>query len=108
MNRRGFLRALAQATVGAAVVYSFPSIIVPQNLALIEHINLTTSAEIWPKLIDDLFFQETPFLARMRMRISDSPEFGFGFHGFIGDKNSGLYVPQADITFKGLEDPAGA
>jgi hypothetical protein len=32
MNRRSFLQLLGQATASAAVVYSFPSIIVPKNI----------------------------------------------------------------------------
>lgn len=32
MNRRGFLGLLGKAAAGAAVVYSFPSIIVPKNI----------------------------------------------------------------------------
>lgn len=32
MNRRRFLSLLSQATVGATVAYSFPSIIVPKNI----------------------------------------------------------------------------
>lgn len=36
MNRRRFLSLLSQATAGAAVAYSFPSIIVPKNTQPIE------------------------------------------------------------------------
>jgi hypothetical protein len=32
MDRRGFLSLLGQAAVGATVVYSFPSIVVPKNI----------------------------------------------------------------------------
>lgn len=55
MNRRNFLKFLATATVGTGVVYSFPSIIVPKNIS-----------EVYPKAIDDFFFQETSFDAYLR------------------------------------------
>lgn len=34
MNRRRFLELLGAATVGSTVAYSFPSIIVPRNIAV--------------------------------------------------------------------------
>lgn len=80
MDRRSFLKFLGAASAGATVVYSFPSIIVPKNIDLI---NLVTQREIFPKLIDDFFFQETPLFAYLRdsvvMRILDDPEYGFGY-----------------------------
>lgn len=38
MNRRRFLSLLGQATVGATVAYSFPSIIVPKNIQPFTHL----------------------------------------------------------------------
>lgn len=35
MDRRGFLKLLGQASIGAYVAYSFPSIIVPKNIKYI-------------------------------------------------------------------------
>ena len=36
MDRRGFLSSLLRATAGAAVAYSFPSVIVPKNIIPVE------------------------------------------------------------------------
>lgn len=69
MNRRNFLRFLATATVGTGVVYSFPSTIISKNIQVVSNINtinLITKKEIFPKLIYDLFFIESPFLSRLR------------------------------------------
>lgn len=82
MNRRSFLKFLGTATVGTGIVYSFPSIIVPKNISssllelpewtglpaetIVSQVNLITQREIYPKLIEDFWFQESPFLAYMR------------------------------------------
>lgn len=83
MNRRNFLKFLGAASAGATVAYSFPSIIVPKNIEVIDQINLITKTEIYPKLIEDFWFQESPFMSHMRkqpfMRIIDDTEYGFGY-----------------------------
>lgn len=81
MNRRNFLKFLGVASVGATVAYSFPSIIVPKNIITLDevssdlllkdgtslsYINSIIQKEIWPKVINDHFFTDTPFLVRMR------------------------------------------
>jgi len=81
MNRRSFLKCLGTATVGTGIVYSFPSIIVPKNIekaivtvsddpnfgfgfmSYADKINLVTRKEIYPKIIEDWYFKETPFVA---------------------------------------------
>lgn len=63
MNRRRFLELLGMATVGGAVAYSFPKIIVPKNIQVVG---------------ETIFFIDTSQV----FRIVDSPEFGFGFSGF--------------------------
>lgn len=86
MNRRGFLQFLGMATVGAGVAYSFPNIIVPNNIEVVSSldiIDLVTKREIYPELIKDIFFQENAFF--VRMRISDSSQYGFGFSNFKSD-----------------------
>jgi hypothetical protein len=66
MNRRRFLELLGMATVGGAVAYSFPDIIVPKNIEAISQINLISKNEIYPKLIEDFWFQESPFFAMLK------------------------------------------
>lgn len=61
-SRRDFLKFFGVATVGATVAYSFPSIIVPQN---IDAINLVIRREIYPELIRDFWFQESAFFAKL-------------------------------------------
>src|SRR5688572_10397462 len=80
MNRRGFLGLLGKAAAGAAVAYSFPSIIVPQNAGevvaydietandLISELNLVTRREIFPRVINDCFFSDSPFLSYLRSK----------------------------------------
>lgn len=71
MNRRSFLRTLGLAAAGGVVAYSFPSIIVPRNIInpveascdLLSQLNAVTIREIYPELIRDVFFRDTPFLA---------------------------------------------
>lgn len=71
MDRRGFLKFLGKATAGAYVAYSFLSIIKCNNLILPEEIptsfisqlNAITKREIYPKLIEDLYFTESPLFA---------------------------------------------
>lgn len=65
MNRRNFLKFLGVASIGASVAYSFPSIIIPKN---IDTINLITQREIFPKLIDDFWFQESSFFIYLKSR----------------------------------------
>lgn len=65
MDRRRFLELLGMATAGSVVAYSFPSIIVPKNIDLIDQINSVTIKEIFPKRIDG-FFRESNFLAYLR------------------------------------------
>lgn len=78
MNRRNFLGFLGKAAVGGAVAYSFPKIIVPKNIELIDQINLITKKEIYPSLIEDIFFNESPWFARLRdtyvQAMSSGPE----------------------------------
>ena len=66
MNRRRFLEMIGMATVGGAVAYSFPEVIVPQNISHIVAINKTRN--VGPSFV---------------MRVVDNPEYGFGFTGFI-------------------------
>lgn len=72
MDRRGFLGLLGKAVASATVAYSFPSVIVPKNLGEvvvvddIATINSITRQELWPKLIEDYWFTETPLFARLR------------------------------------------
>lgn len=86
MNRRGFLSSLGLAIVGTGVAYSFPDIIVPKNIvgqdglllrisddpefgfgfSGIQELNRITLKEIYPKMINDYFFLDTPFFARMK------------------------------------------
>jgi hypothetical protein len=88
MNRRSFLKFLGTATVGTGIVYSFPSIIVPKNISssllelpewtglpaetIVSQVNLITQREIFPKLIEDFWFTETPFFAYLRKNAMES------------------------------------
>lgn len=78
MNRRGFLQLLGMAAAGSTVAYSFPTIIVPNNievvedLSLIEQLNTITKKEIYPALIDDLYFTQSPFISYLRDTIDCS------------------------------------
>lgn len=82
MNRRGFLKFLGVASVGATVAYSFPSVIVPQNIIIpseyfatdpvfdvLSELNRVTIEEIYPRLILDVFFTKTPFDKFVEARI---------------------------------------
>lgn len=40
MNRRDFLNWLGKAAVGGAVAYSFPKVIVPKNIVIVENVLL--------------------------------------------------------------------
>ena len=56
MNRRRFLSLLGQAAVGAGVVYSFPSIIVPKNIQPIGLPYFTRDASgLFPGMITSTF-----------------------------------------------------
>lgn len=77
MNRRNFLKFLGAASVGATVAYSFPSVIVPNNIILVEPIipvskfnlaelNEIVRREIYPRVIRDHFFKDTPFFTYLR------------------------------------------
>lgn len=77
MNRRNFLKFLSAASVGATVAYSFPSIIVPKNIELVkavipatifdlDEINRITREEVYPRVIEDYFFNDTPFISYLR------------------------------------------
>lgn len=81
MNRRGFLSSLSLAIVGTGVAYSFPDIIVPKNIISLEEIygdgiiqgqlsaiNIVTLKEIYPKIIEDLWFTELPHTKAFRMK----------------------------------------
>src|SRR5437762_6855796 len=57
MNRRFFLQSFGLATAGGIVAYSFPKIIIPKNI--VEPINLVGKKEIYPEIINDLFFSNT-------------------------------------------------
>jgi len=79
MNRRNFLQFLGAATIGSTVAYSFPSIIVPKNIITLKEvatdylseINLITKREIYPKLIEDFWFDESPFFSYLRKNLHD-------------------------------------
>lgn len=81
MNRRRFLELLGSAALGSGIVYSFPSVIVPKNTSSSSIVfrvvddpvyefgfsgyersdfNKAVIAEIYPKLIDDIFLIDTP------------------------------------------------
>lgn len=70
------------ATVGATVAYSFPDIIVPKNIATINQINLITRNEIYPKIIEDFWFQDSLFFAKLKnvytevIKINNEPNLG--------------------------------
>lgn len=79
MDRRGFLKIFGKAAAGAAIVYSFPSIIIPKNIIIpyeigldvgngldISALNIITKNEIYPELIRDIWFVESPFFARIK------------------------------------------
>lgn len=80
MNGRGFLSLFGKAAVGATVAYSFPSVIVPKNLGEVEvvsdlaTINAITLKELYPSIIMDTWFQDTPFLAYLRNKAIDKLE----------------------------------
>lgn len=77
INRRRFLELLSSAALGSGIVYSFPSVIVPKNIAFedIEEFAFTSyngseinkiTAEIFPKLIEDFWFNESPFFKYLK------------------------------------------
>lgn len=77
MNRRNFLKFLGTASVGATVAYSFPNIIVPNNIVVVEPIipatqfdlnalNELVRNEIYPRVIRNHFFKDTPFFSYLR------------------------------------------
>jgi hypothetical protein len=68
MNRRRFMELLGMATVGGAVAYSFPNIIVPKNIIISKSSAITWIEENYPKLIEDVFFTDSPFLSYLRDR----------------------------------------
>lgn len=118
MNRRNFLKFLGAASVGATVAYSFPDVIVPKNIEInglasainagytfsgyFDGINIITKNEIYPKLIEDFWFQESPFLTRLKMKISDDSEYGFGYV-----QENGIWVHEVHKTplLETIEDP---
>jgi len=65
MDRRRFLQSLGLASAGGIVAYSFPKIIVHKNIEAV-----TNLGEIFLTLPNNL-----------KVRISDSPQYGFGFYG---------------------------
>ncbi len=88
MNRREFLEILGLATAGGAVAYSFPEIIVPKNIIPVKAASIGstlfrvvddpvygfgfsgfTSIEIYPKIINDIFFMEGPDMTYWRGRL---------------------------------------
>lgn len=73
MNRRRFLELLGSAALGSGIVYSFPSVIVPKNIASDDYIHL--SIKITPEYM---------------LRVIDDSEFGFGFLDF--DRIRHFYV----------------
>lgn len=93
MNRRRFLELLGKATVTTAVAYSFPDIIIPKNIIPIEamsagltenSINIVTLKEIYPELIRDLFFINSPMMARMKSLTEDKAVYEFSQEIRIG------------------------
>lgn len=56
MNRRRFLEIFSAGAIGSGIVYSFPKIIIPKNIIR------SSNSSIF--------------------RVSDDPNFGFGFSGF--------------------------
>jgi hypothetical protein len=83
MNRRRFLELLSMAAVGGTVAYSFPDVIVPKNIQLVtfdmlekaytkarlssaEPNLLVIHRELYPKLIEDIFFIDDPLTAFTR------------------------------------------
>lgn len=101
MNRRRFLELLGTAALGSGIVYLFPSIIVPKNIAPItktlllkngifkiidspeyefgfsgykeSNFNKTVIAEIYPRLIDNIFLTDSPDEAYWRKRLRIIP-----------------------------------
>lgn len=67
MNRRRFLELLGSAALGSGIVYSFPSVIVPKNISMLD----------WK---DHLINGIT--------NITDDSVYGFGFTGFQRDVDS--------------------
>ena len=82
MNRRRFLELLGSAALGSGIVYSFPSVIVSKNIALesieefafsgykISDLDVSVRAEIYPSVINDIFFIDSPDLAYWRKRLT--------------------------------------
>ena len=70
MHRRSFIKFLGVATIGSTIAYSFPSIIVPKNIEDINAINdLSDKMEIWPEIVNDMFFTDRPELAFLSRRV---------------------------------------
>lgn len=82
MNRRRFLELLGLAALGSGIVYSFPSVIVPKNIAFenieefafsgykMSDVDFKIRAEIYPRIINDMFFTDSPDLAYWRKRLA--------------------------------------
>lgn len=96
MDRRGFLKIFGKAAAGAAIVYSFPSIIIPKNISAQNGLLFRISddpefgfgfsgfvQEIYPKLIEDEFFKESSFLSIMKAKQIIDNKFSIPIHNNI-------------------------
>lgn len=120
MNRRGFLKFLGAATVGTTVAYSFPSIIVPKNIITLDevatdvilndgtslnYINEIIKKEIYPRVLRDNFFTDSPFLARMRSTSEHNLDFSKGHISFKNKlEDAQIITPEEEEYLRTLPD----
>jgi hypothetical protein len=67
INRRKFFTAIGKAVLGTAIALQIPDNIIPK---------LETITEVYPRIIEDWFFTDSPFLARIRETMDKPSKYG--------------------------------